>query len=73
MKVWIACVGAALLAGCASRHAVKVDCGRHLVPINVFPAGRIEHGSTTEPHARGAKAHRLPPDAPAGSGDGGMP
>jgi hypothetical protein len=35
MKAWTTLVMVALLAGCASKRAVPVDCGRRLSPINV--------------------------------------
>jgi hypothetical protein len=35
MKAWMALAMVALLAGCASKRAVPVDCERRLSPINV--------------------------------------
>jgi hypothetical protein len=35
MNVWMTLAIVALLAGCASKRAVPVDCGRRLSPINV--------------------------------------
>lgn len=35
MNTWIASVMVVLLAGCASKRAVPVDCERRLSPINV--------------------------------------
>lgn len=35
MKTWGALAMLALLAGCASKRAVPVDCERRLSPINV--------------------------------------
>lgn len=35
MKTWMALAMVALLAGCASKRAVPVDCERRLSPINV--------------------------------------
>jgi len=47
MKTWMALVMVALLAGCATKRAVPVDCERRLSPINV-PAA-IAHPVAVEP------------------------
>jgi len=49
MKAWLAVAIMALLAGCASKRAVPVDCQRRLSPINV-PAV-IADPETGEPQA----------------------
>jgi hypothetical protein len=49
MKAWMAFAMVALLAGCASKRAVPVDCERRLSPINV-PA-LIADPVTGEPKA----------------------
>ena len=49
MKTWMALAMVLLLAGCASKRAVPVDCERRLSPINV-PAV-IEDPVTSEPEA----------------------
>lgn len=51
MKAWIALVMVALLAACASKRAVPVDCERRLSPINV-PAA-IADPLTGEPQPAG--------------------
>jgi uncharacterized protein involved in high-affinity Fe2+ transport len=35
MKAWMLLAIVALVAGCASKRAVPVECGRRLSPINV--------------------------------------
>lgn len=49
MKAWMVLAMVALLAGCASKRAVPVDCDRRLSPINV-PAV-IADSVTGEPRA----------------------
>ncbi|MDY6949837.1 MAG: hypothetical protein SXG53_29540 [Pseudomonadota bacterium] len=49
MKAWMAWAMVAFLAGCASKRAVPVDCGRRLSPINV-PAVIVDP-VTSEPRA----------------------
>jgi len=41
MKAWMALAIVALLAGCASKWAVPVDCDRRLSPINL-PAAIVD-------------------------------
>lgn len=37
-RLIIALVAISISAGCATRHAVRVRCDRHLTPINASPA-----------------------------------